>query len=549
MFNLCKKLSILICIFFNIKLIHSQEQLVLGGGFQTNANLFIRDSLREAYKSPQYSHQLFGSESWLDLTASYLGFTGAIRFDAFNNSNLRNPVASHTDFGIGKWYIQKETDQFEVAAGYLYDQIGSGIIYRAYEERAQLIDNALIGVSGKYKWNDNWSVRGFVGKQKNLFDSYNAVLKGVAVSGFYKPTDSSSWSIAPGFGFVNRTFGEAIVNQLTGILSTSYHPVDQFNPYYNSNAVSVFNNLNWKDFSWYFETAYKPTDIFEDDKAIKRDPIDSITTTTIGKLVSKKGTVYYTSLSYAKHKLGITAEFKRTDGFLFRTEPLLSKNNGLIGYIPPMAKINTFRLTSFYYPATQFLDEMAYQFDIKYGLGEHWNLSLNYSEIRDKNFDKKYYKEIYAEAIYKHDQKWQLTGGIQHQFFNLDLYYQKVGEAAVKTITPFVEYLYRFTRKTSLRIESQYMNNDHDTGSWIFGLAELGFAPHFLFELSDMYNAKPTKGHDDLHYISGGMVYTKGSNRFGLRYVQQREGIICSGGICRLEPAFSGMRLSITSTF
>lgn len=219
----------------------------------------------------------------------------------------------------------------------------------------------------------------------------------------------------PGFGFVNRTFGEAIVNQLTGILS-NYHPVDQFNPYYNSNSVSIFNNLNWKDFSWYFETAYKPKDIFEDDKAIKRDPIDTITTTTTGKLVSKEGTVFYTSLSYAKHKLGITAEFKRTDGFLFRTEPLLSKNNGLIGYIPPMAKINTFRLTSFYYPATQFLDEMAYQFDIKYGLGEHWNLSLNLSEIRDKNFDKQYYREIYAEAIYKHDQKWQLTGGIQHQF-------------------------------------------------------------------------------------------------------------------------------------
>ncbi len=548
MFNQTVKCFTIACILLKISYIYSQETLILGGGFQTNANLFLRDSQIGAFNIPQYDYQLFGSETWLDLSASYQGFTGGIRFDAFNNSNLLNPVGSYTDYGIGKWFIQKETDQFEIAAGYLYDQIGSGIIYRAYEERAQLIDNALIGASGKYKWNQNWSVRGFVGKQKNLFESYNAILKGIAVSGFYKATDSSSWSIAPGFGFVNRTFGATVVNQLTGILS-NYHPVDQFQPYYNSNAISVFNNLNWNNFSWYLETAYKPKDIFEDDKAIKRDPIDTITTTTTGKLVSQSGSVFYNSFSYSAHKLGITLEFKRTDGFLYRTEPLLSTNDGLIGFIPPMAKINTFRLTSFYYPATQFLDEMAFQVDLKYGLGSHWNLSLNYSDIRDKNFDKQYYKEIYAEAIYKHDQTWQVTGGLQHQFFNLDLYYQKVGEANVETITPFAEFLYKFSRKSSLRIESQYMNSDHDTGSWIFGLAELGIAPHFLFELSDMYNIKPTKGRDDLHYISGGIAYTKGVNRFGLRYVKQREGIICSGGICRLEPAFSGLRLSITSTF
>ena len=184
----------------------------------------------------------------MDLTASYQGFTGAIRFDAFNNSNLRNPVASHTDFGIGKWYIQKETDQFEVAAGYLYDQIGSGTFYCAYEERAQLIDNALIECPENINGMTIGLFRGFVGKQKNLSDSYNAVLKGVAVLDFINQLIAAAGVLPPGFGFVNRTFGEAIVNQLTGILSTNYHPVDQFNPYYNSNAVSVFNNLIGKIF-------------------------------------------------------------------------------------------------------------------------------------------------------------------------------------------------------------------------------------------------------------------------------------------------------------
>ncbi|MBK8483113.1 MAG: hypothetical protein IPO86_15605 [Saprospiraceae bacterium] len=535
-------LHAILLIFTNLK---AQETLLLGGGFQTNANLFIRDSQIGAFNIPQYDHQLFGSESWLDLNASYQGFSGGIRFDAFNNSNLLNPVSSYTEYGIGKWYIQKETDHFEVQAGYIYDQIGSGIIYRAYEERAQLIDNALIGVSGRYKFNNNWAIRGFTGKQRNLFESYNSILKGIALNGFYKPTDSSSWSIAPGFGFVNRTLGEELVTQITSIVG-SYEKEDQFEPYYNSNAFTVFNNLSWKDISWYVEAAFKPKDIYYDPNAIRQLPLGQ---STLGKLVSKKGSVLYTSLSYTKNQFGLTLEAKRTEGFSFRSEPLLTLNKGLVNFIPPMAKINTYRLTAIYYPATQFLDEMAFQADLKYGLGENWFFSVNYSNIRDKDFKTKFYNEIYLEVIYKNEDKWQLTGGIQRQVFNQELYYSHIDEPDVETFTPFAEFLYKFNRKTSLRIETQYMDNKEDIGSWIYGLAELGFAPHWLIEVSDMYNTKPTKGKTALNYPSAGLVFSKGSNRFALRYTKQIEGIICSGGICRLEPAFSGIRASITSTF
>lgn len=545
MINHRTSLSLSICFLLIFKNLHSQESLILGGGFQTNANLFIRDSLRGAYNTPQYDHQLFGAETWLDLNASYQGFSGGIRFDAFNNSNLLNPVSSYTAYGIGRWYLQKETDHFEVQVGYLYDQIGYGIIYRAYEERAQLIDNALIGVSGKYFISDNWSVKAFAGKQRNLFESYNAILKGISVSGFYKPANSQKFSIAPGIGFVNRTLGDEVVTQLATILG-GYQSEDQFKPYYNSNAVTIFTNVNYEPFSWYIETAFKPKDIFYDPNATKALPKGQ---KTVGKLVSESGSVIYSSLSYAKNKLGITAELKRTENFSYRSEPLLSQNKGLINYLPPMAKINTFRLTSLYYPATQFLDEMAMQFDVKYGIGDHWNLSLNYSSIRDKKFDREFYNEFYGEVIYKNEERYQLTAGLQLQTYDIELYYGKVGEADVKATTPFAEFLYKFNHTTSIRIEAQYMDNKEDKGSWIYGLVEFGIAPNWLFEISDMYNTKPTHGVEALHYPTFGFAFTRGANRFGLRYVKQIEGIICSGGICRLEPAFSGLRASITSTF
>lgn len=96
---------------------------------------------------------------------------------------------------------------------------------------------------------------------KNLFTIYNSIIKGISINGFYQPNDSSNWSIAPGAGFVNRTYGDAIVTDLTNI-SAGYLAKDQFIPNYNTNAFTLFNTLNYKDFSWYAEAAFKPDDVF-----------------------------------------------------------------------------------------------------------------------------------------------------------------------------------------------------------------------------------------------------------------------------------------------
>ena len=76
MINHKTKLGIFICILLITKLLQAQESLLLGGGFQTNGNLFIRDSQIGAFNIPQYDNQLFGAESWLDLNLSYQGFSG-----------------------------------------------------------------------------------------------------------------------------------------------------------------------------------------------------------------------------------------------------------------------------------------------------------------------------------------------------------------------------------------------------------------------------------------------------------------------------------------
>jgi hypothetical protein len=543
MINHFLKIVLIVSSILATKCLTGQESLVVGGGMQLNGNVFLRDSAIGAAGIPQYDHQIYGGESWLDLNLGYAGFSGGLRFDLFSNSNLLNPQSSYSAHGIGKWYLQKSIDKLDLSVGYIYDQIGSGIIYRAYEERAQLIDNALVGAAAKWNFNSNWSLRGFMGKQRNLFETYKSQIKGLAINGFYSPSDTSSWSISPGIGFINRTLDESIVSELAAILGT-YETIDQIKPFYNTNAISIFNNLSWRDISWYAEYALKPTDIFYDPNAIRSLPKGQ---SSLGKLVKGQGSVAYTSISYAAHNLGLTLEAKRTEGMDFRAEPLLSLNKGLINFIPPMAKINTYRLLALYYPATQFLNELAYQADLKYGW-KNWNLSLNYSDIRDLKFDKQFYNEIYTELSYKKSGLYTITAGVQRQIFDVEKYYGKGGAATVKTITPFFEVLYKLSQSKSLRTEFQYMNNKTDIGSWVNGLVEFGMAPNWIFEVSDMYNLKPVKG-TKLNYPSAGVTYSKGANRLSLRYVKQIAGIVCSGGICRLEPAFSGIRMSLNSNF
>ena len=105
-----------------------------------------------------------------------------------------------------------------------------------------------------------------------------------------------------------------------------------------------------------------------------------------------------------------------------------------------------------------------------------------------------------------------------------------------------------------MRTEFQYMSTKQDFGSWMFGLMEFSMAPKWSFEISGMYNIHPKKPNskgliEKILYPTAGIVYFHDAQRYSLRYVKQVEGVVCSGGICRLEPAFSGVRFSMNTTF
>jgi len=147
---------------------------------------------------------------------------------------------------------------------------------------------------------------------------------------------------------------------------------------------------------------------------------------------------------------------------------------------------------------------------------------------------------------------------VQRQEYNQEVYETKPGVGIVKTVTPYVDFLYKINRKKAVRFEAQYMDTKQDFGSWIFALVEYSIAPKWNFESSVMYNSSPSsKSPQDpetgdplkILYPTFGVTHTAGPNRYSLRYVKQVEGIVCSGGVCRLEPAFSGVKFAVSSNF
>lgn len=532
----------------------------ISGSLQTNANFFIRDSLIGAANTPQYDRQKYGAEAWMNLNYSNWGFDFGLRFDLFNNSNLLNPTDSYTDQGIGRWFVRKQLDKLDIEVGYIYDQIGSGIIFRSYQERPLLIDNALIGVSLAYNFDENWQIKGFTGRQKRQFETYDPIIKGLRLEGYLPMDSTGTWSLAPGVGVIGRTLDDATMNSLVATLNT-YTTEDAFVPKYNTYAFSFYNTLYAGAFSWYLEAAYKTEDNLNDPFGVfRRD-----STVVIGdKYFQAPGTVFYSSLSYAAKGLGITLEGKRTENFSFRIRPQEQLNRGLVSFLPPMTRINTYRLTARYNAATQELGEMALQTDIRYTTPDRkWSFYTNGALIDDLE-GAKLYRELYTEVLYKHKRLWSLTAGVQMQSYNQERYEVKPDVPLLTTLTPYLDFLYRLNRRNAIRVETQamFVGQDElagarqDYGNWLFGLVEVSLAPRWVFALSDMYNVQPGRNSPEmdgekqsLHYPRLDVYYSRGPSRFSLSYIKQVEGVVCTGGICRLEPAFSGVRFSLTTAF
>jgi hypothetical protein len=529
-----------------------QDKGVFSGNFQSNFSVFVLDSSIGAYESPQYISQISSAEAWLFTNYQLKGFNVSARFDLFNNSNLLNPTGTFSGHGLGFWQIKKSIDKLTLTAGSFYDQFGSGIVFRAYENRLIGIDYAVEGIHAKYEFSDDFFVKAFTGNQKgsgaqgNRFGTTGEIVKGFNTEKTFKLKDNKGLVMLGGSAF-NRTLTQSTMNELVTEIN-GYDLGDRFEPKYNAYSYNGYFSLNLKNLIVTYEHNQKAKE------AVR---------TQAGTLELLPGTIDYATLSYSKKKLGkkkksgfgFNAQYRRIENFQLRTSPNDLLLDGLLTYQPSLTRQASYRLLARYNAPAQDYGEQGYQASLVWTIQKGKTMYLNYSNVT-KLDGKQLYREYYFLYDHKFSKVFKAKVGLQSIFYNQQIYESKdTSYHDVKTITPFFDITYKLSRRNSLRMETQYLITDQDLGSFVNTILELNMSPHYSFSVSDMVNVSPVRHGDTkisdevVHYWSVFGKYNIHTTSFTLAYVRQVAGVNCTGGICRIEPAFSGIRFTLTTNF
>lgn len=518
------------------------------GNFQSNTQFYLRDD-RIGANTTQYLREKSSTDAWLYMNYKIKGFSLIARYDVFNNTPLLNPQAAYTNSGLGFWSINKQIGDLSITGGYFYDQFGSGTIFRAFEDRLIGIDYAVRGVHVHYQINDNWFLKAFTGQQKGYLDLDGTdtrfsvspqVVKGINTE---KRFEFGQNSLDLGLSGVNRTLDGKTVNSLVNEINAL--PLEKrFSPYSNTYLGNIYATLNLGPFSFMSEFVYKT-------KEALRDQLDQ------SDLYGSDGKVFMSSMSFSTPGVGLNVQYKRVDNFQFRNSPNAQQLNGLITYLPTNTRQNVYRLLARYTPVVQNRGENAYQADLQFSPSKNLSFNLNYSYIETLQ-SQKLYEEYYAEANYKVNKKLKLALGFQSIFYSQAIYQLNPNAPDVKAYTPFTEITYKLNRRQSIRVEAQYMSTKMDLGSFVNALVEFNIAPHWSFSVGDMVNTDPVRtpetpqeaiSKEQIHYYNFFASYTYKTTRFTVNYLKQVQGVNCTGGICRVEPAFSGFRIGLTTNF
>jgi hypothetical protein len=534
----------------------TEDKGQFSGNFQSNFQAYVKDSAIGA-NTTQYEKELSSADAWLFLNYKYRGFNFSLRYDVFNNTPLFDPFRAYTQSGVGYWQVSKDIEKFNITVGNFYDQFGSGIVFRAFEDRNIGIDYSIMGARVVYNPTENTRIKAFTGQQKFLFDRRIPVIKGVNLE--HRINVSESFTADLGASFVNRTIDQSTMNTIASTIN-SYAIEDRFNPKYNVFAYNGYTTLSFKNYRLYLEYTKKTPEALMG--------LDQ-------RMFKASGDVYYTSLSYSTKGVGVSAQYRRINNFQFRTSPLetspLPSYGALINYLPALTRQNTYRLLARYNAVMQELGENAVQLEMTFKPNKKWQINLNAAAtttLTGIDFNRgidllkwdtttRLFREFYIDVVHKVNNNLKIMGGVQIIGYNQTTFELKADAPFVQAFTPFGEITYKLTPQRSLRIEGQYLMTKQDLGNLANLLVEFNVAPDWSFSISDMVNIKhgalnkPIVGEKFklVHYYNFFVSYTHKTTRLTAAWLKQVAGVNCTGGVCRVEPAFSGARLTLSTNF
>ena len=550
----------------------------VSGNVQAIGQYYQEDTLINA----ALPNHLYGFNGFTNVNFQKGDFRAGIRYETYLNT-LEGYPTSFSGTGIGYRYLTWNKDNVEVTIGSFYDQLGSGMILRAYEERQLGIDNAIDGLRLKYNPYKGVYLKSFIGKQRHVFND----------------------GLVNGNGIIRAIDAELNINELFDSLAYS-----KFKMELGGSFVSKFNNdnntpdyilplnvgassarINMRYDKWRFggEFVHKINDPYPDNQDERFN------------YLYKNGEGLLFNLGYSTKGFAVDFSAKHMDNMMWRsTNVSVGPTDLLIGFLPALTKQHTYNLAATLYPyATNPRGEVSYQADLiykipkktilggKYGTTISLNFATSYVPKRDFIDDQLTSRNSYStqyfsrsDSILYQDINIEVKRKInKHLKFNVN-YFNFIFEDRAVLVAQHHELIhaqiavldltYKINREHSLRFELQGLwtkwatpeqgdsqlistgetvPRKQDQGDWAFAQIEYTFSPHWYVAILDQYNYGNTEPKKQLHYALASAGYINGSHRFSLQYGKQRAGVFCVGGVCRAVPASNGLTFTFTSSF
>ena len=268
-------------------------------------------------------------------------------------------------------------------------------------------------------------------------------------------------------------------------------------------------------------------------------------------------------LGYSGNGLGVNLTGRRLEWMNSEIIAGNGSTSNLLNYVPAMSTQYTYMLTNLHPHTPQtgevtkaISGEMGGQLDVFYhfkrgtviggkrGLKLHANFSSYYA--LEKEGTAQIGNLSFRDFSIDVEKQWTKSFKM-NLLYSMQEYSPSYGaNKATNLSNIFVADLqYKFTPSFSTRMELQYLTTKEDQKDWMAALLEINFAPAWSIYGSDMYN----HGKEKIHYYNVGASYAKSRTRVALSYGRNREGYVCSGGVCRTIPKYTGANLTITTSF
>lgn len=532
------------------------------GGFESNTQWYQNDKGMGLVQPEQPVR----SNNYLLVNYQYQKWTAGIQVEAYEENALLNYNPKFNGTNVATYYLNFKDADWDVTLGYFYEQFGSGILLRAWEDRALGINTALRGGRVVYTPSANVSLTGLFGQQRTGFSVSDGKIFGF----------DSDFNLSDLFKFETTDLSLGLV------YVGRYEFIDLPDPQFDALTHGISARMNLTHNSFYGGLEYS--------RKSKDAVLDRINNSLNPEFL-KEGSSWLLNMGYTGMGLGIDATFRRTENMNFLSERVptvignetsFDFNDKVLNFAPALTKQHHSNLANIYvYQAQVGVDfkspeilkvgETGGQIDIFYDFEKGTPLGGKYGTKVAANFSSWYnlpgsYRLTPGEydtsffgvgtkyfSDYNFEVKKQLSEQWRTGFYYMNQYYNKPwvedGSSDVNTNIVTAEVFYNFDTSKSIRFEAEHMWADADFKNWAGGTVELNWNDKYSLYVWDVVNYGNDNPDRRIHYYNVGGAYRMGSTRVGVNYGRQRGGLICVGGVCRFVPESTGFTLSLNTSF